>query len=55
MKKENTTSERSGLSRVGRGLVREILVPIGVMIGLLLIAVALVEGQALDQFLYAVF
>jgi len=25
------------------------------MIGLLLIAVALVEGQALDQFLYAVF
>lgn len=36
-------------------MAREILLPVGVMIGLLLIAVALVEGQALDQFLYAVF
>lgn len=34
---------------------REVLLPIGVVIGALLIAVALVEGPALDQFLYAIF
>lgn len=42
-----------------RGLLRllwdELLVPLGVVAGLLFIAVALVEGAPLQQFLYAVF
>jgi hypothetical protein len=33
----------------------ELLVPLGVVAGLLFIAVALVEGAPLQQFLYAVF
>jgi hypothetical protein len=33
----------------------ELIVPLGVVAGLLFIAVALVEGAPLQQFLYAVF
>jgi hypothetical protein len=38
-----------------RGLVREVLLPTAVLIGLLAIAVVLIEGPPLQQFLYAVF
>ena len=34
---------------------RELLLPIGVVAALLVLAVALIEGPALEQFLYAVF
>jgi hypothetical protein len=34
---------------------RELLLPVAVVVGLLLIAVALIEGEPLQQFLYAVF
>lgn len=34
---------------------REVLLPLGVVAALLLLAVALIEGPALEQFLYAVF
>lgn len=36
-------------------LYREVLLPIGVVAAMLLLAVALIEGPALEQFLYAVF
>jgi hypothetical protein len=42
------------LARVS-ALAREILLPIAVVVALLLIAVALIEGPPLEQFLYAVF
>jgi hypothetical protein len=51
MTNENTTSPPSMLRR----LARAVLLPIGVTIGLAFIAVALIEGPALEQFLYAVF
>ena len=38
-----------------RGLVREVLLPTAVLVGLLAIAVALIEGPPLQQFLYAIF
>lgn len=38
-----------------RRLARALLLPVGVVIGLAFIAVALIEGPALEQFLYAVF
>jgi hypothetical protein len=42
-----------------RGALRlvweELLLPVGVVAGLLFIAVALIEGAPLQQFLYAVF
>ena len=38
-----------------RGLLREVLLPTAVLIGLLAIAVVLIEGPPLQQFLYAVF
>lgn len=38
-----------------RGLLREVLLPTAVLVGLLAIAVALIEGPPLQQFLYAVF
>ena len=37
------------------GLLREVLLPAAVLIGLLAIAVVLIEGPPLQQFLYAVF
>ena len=43
------------LLRSLRLLWREVLLPIGVVVVLLLIAVALIEGEPLQQFLYAVF
>lgn len=55
MGNEQTAPAVSGSRRALRTLGREVLLPIAVVIGLLLIAVALVEGPALDQFLYAVF
>lgn len=36
-------------------LWREALLPVAVVVGLLLIAAALTEGEPLQQFLYAVF
>ena len=36
-------------------IAREILLPLGVTAALLVLAVALVEGPPLEQFLYAVF
>ena len=36
-------------------LWREVLLPLGVVAALLLLAVALIEGPPLEQFLYAVF
>jgi len=36
-------------------LAREILLPLGITAALLVLAVALVEGPPLEQFLYAVF
>jgi hypothetical protein len=36
-------------------LAREILLPLGVVAALLVLAVALIEGPPLEQFLYAVF
>jgi len=41
--------------RAARLLLREVLLPLGVVAGLLLLAVALIEGPPLEQFLYAVF
>jgi hypothetical protein len=38
-----------------RGLLREVLLPAAVLVGLLAIAVVLVEGPPQQQFLYAVF
>jgi hypothetical protein len=38
-----------------RRLFRTLLLPVLCVIGLLLVAVALIEGPSLDQFLYAVF
>jgi hypothetical protein len=38
-----------------RRFARVVLLPIGVVIGFAFIAVALIEGPALEQFLYAVF
>lgn len=38
-----------------RNLWREVLLPLGVVAALLLLAVALIEGPPLEQFLYAVF
>ena len=38
-----------------RGLLREVLLPTAVLVGLLAIAVALIEGPPLQQFLYAIF
>ena len=38
-----------------RGLLSEVLLPTAVLVGLLAIAVALIEGPPLQQFLYAVF
>ena len=37
------------------GVLREVLLPAAVLVGLLAIGVVLVEGQPLQQFLYAVF
>jgi hypothetical protein len=37
------------------GFVREVLLPTVVLVGLFAIAVALIEGPPLQQFLYAVF
>ena len=37
------------------GLLREVVLPTAVLVGLLAIAVALIEGPPLQQFLYAVF
>jgi hypothetical protein len=36
-------------------LWRELLLPLGVVAALLVLAVALIEGPPLEQFLYAVF
>lgn len=41
--------------KAARTLWREVLLPIGVVAALLVLAVALIEGPALEQFLYAVF
>jgi hypothetical protein len=38
-----------------RGLLGEVLLPTAVLVGLLAIAVALIEGPPLQQFLYAIF
>jgi hypothetical protein len=48
-------SRRGTLVRPVLAFVRIFLLPIAVVLGLLVIAVALIEGPALDQFLYAVF
>ncbi|HKX45097.1 MAG TPA: hypothetical protein VJP77_00130 [Planctomycetota bacterium] len=45
----------SALARLGRGLVREVVLPILVALGLVAIAVALIEGPPAGDFLYAVF
>ena len=37
------------------GFLREVLLPVATLVGLLAIAVALIEGPPLQQFLYAVF
>ncbi|MHC5211170.1 MAG: hypothetical protein ACYTG2_10670 [Planctomycetota bacterium] len=47
--------ERAPRRGVGRLLWEELLLPVGVVAGLLFIAVALIEGAPLQQFLYAVF
>ena len=44
-----------GLPRAARWTWREVLLPVLVTFALLLIAVALIEGPPLEQFLYAVF
>jgi len=44
-----------GMRHAARGFAREVLLPAAVLIGLLAIAVALIEGPPLQQFLYAVF
>jgi hypothetical protein len=41
--------------KMARTLWREVLLPLGVAAALLVLAVALVEGPPLEQFLYAVF
>ena len=41
--------------RAALWLWREVLLPLGVVAALLLLAVALIEGPPLEQFLYAVF
>jgi hypothetical protein len=41
--------------RAARLVWRELLLPLGVVAALLVLAVALVEGPPLQQFLYAVF
>ena len=41
--------------KTARALWREVLLQVGVVAALLLLAVALIEGPALEQFLYAVF
>jgi hypothetical protein len=46
---------RAPLRVTGLALLREVLLPIAVVLGLMLIAVALIEGPPLEQFLYAVF
>jgi hypothetical protein len=51
MTNDETKTPPSALSRFARA----VLLPIGVTIGLTFIAVALIEGPALEQFLYAVF
>ena len=45
----------SALARLGRGLLREVVLPILVAIALVAIAVALIEGPPAGDFLYAVF
>jgi hypothetical protein len=40
---------------VARAVWEELLLPVGVLAGLVFIAVALIEGAPLEQFLYAVF
>jgi hypothetical protein len=45
----------SGLRRAARLVWRELLLPLGVTVALLMLAVALIEGPPLEQFLYAVF
>jgi len=44
-----------GTLALARLLWREVLLPVFVVVALLLIAVALIEGPPLEQFLYAVF
>jgi len=51
MTNRETTPPPSAVTRFARA----VLLPIGVTIGLAFIAVALIEGPALEQFLYAVF
>lgn len=41
--------------RVALFVWRELLLPLGVVVALLLLAVALIEGPPLEAFLYAVF
>lgn len=48
-------SESKSSNRALRGLSRELLLPLLVLLGVLLLAVALVDGKPLDPFLYAVF
>ncbi len=43
------------LKRIAVVAWREVLLPVGVVVGLLAIAVALVEGPPVQAFLYAVF
>lgn len=40
---------------IARMIWRELLLPLAVVAALLLIAIALIEGPSLEQFLYAVF
>ena len=47
--------DRSGPLRWVQLVWREVLLPLGIVAALLLLAVALIEGPALQQFLYAVF
>lgn len=50
-----TRSGADSRRSLARLVWEELLVPVGVVAGLLFIAVALIEGSPLQQFLYAVF
>lgn len=51
----NTRGDRPFWLRAAQMFLREVLWPVGVVIALGAIAVALIEGPPLEQFLYAVF
>lgn len=49
------SEENNQRPSLGVRFARAVLLPIGVVVGLIFVAVALIEGPALEQFFYAVF